>query len=79
MSGSLTPRLHSCGGDQEDRRYTLLEYLMMQIPAPHALIAFGTGAARNYPRPKKYQTHGYHRPVVPLQALSEDAVRSLYQ
>ena len=76
------PRLHGDNTseveEKDQAKYILLEWLMMKVPSGHALIAFGTGATRNFPRPKTYQAHVIHSPIQPLQALSEISVRELF-
>lgn len=68
-----TPSKHA-----SDERYLVLEWIMMKIPSQHAMIAVGTGARREFPRPADFHSHARHLIIPPLGSLSEEVALILY-
>lgn len=79
LASSKTPRHHTGTSSVScEEKYLVLECLMMQIPNNNVMIAFGTGATRSHPRPAAFQTFVNHRPIEPLNALSEGSALQLF-
>ena len=71
---SHTSRNHTKSGE----RYLVLEWMMLGIPKLHYLLAFGTGARREYLRPRDDHTRVNHKVCDPLTALGLESAEKLY-